>query len=72
MRKGCISLGATQCNACQRPIPYLQRYLSVEEKDGAESPDGDTVHYCINCALEKGYASYKMEKDEKVLTFFLD
>jgi hypothetical protein len=72
MRKGCISLGDARCSICQRSIPYLERYLSIDEKDGAESPDGDAVHYCLNCALEKGYARYKTEKDEKMVTFFID
>jgi hypothetical protein len=30
------------------------------------------VRYCVQCALEKGYAHYKEEKGEKTLTFFAE
>ena len=70
MRRGCISLGEDQCDICQRTIPYPERYLAIDEKDGVEVEKGDTVHYCIQCALEKGYARYKEIQGEMVLTFF--
>jgi len=70
MRRGCISLGEVKCNICQRNIPYPERYLVVDEEDGVESEAGSTVHYCVQCALEKGYAHYKEMKGEMVLTFF--
>ena len=45
--------------------------LSVEETKGKEAEEGGkTVHYCIECAQEKGYAYYKADKDEKILTVF--
>ena len=72
MRRGCISLGEIKCNECQRIIPYPERYLAVEEKDGAEDEEGETAHYCVECSLQKGYAHYKMEKGERVLTFFVE
>ena len=70
MRRGCMSLGEVRCDVCQRTIPYPERYLVVDEKDGVEVEKGETVHYCINCALEKGYAYYKEQKGERILTFF--
>ncbi len=70
MRRGCISLGEVKCDICQRKIPYPERYLTIVEKNGVEVEKGDTVRYCIQCALKKGYARYKEMKGEMVLTFF--
>jgi len=70
MRQGCISLGEIRCDECQRFIPQSERYLAIDEEDGVEVEKGKTVHYCVECALKKGYAHYKEEKDEKRLTFF--
>ena len=70
MRRGCISLGEIQCDSCQQIIPYPERYLGVDEKDGAEDEEGEVKRYCVKCCLEKGYAHYKFEKGEQVLTFF--
>ena len=62
MRRGCISQGETNCDQCHRTIPYPERYLIIEEAEGAES------HLCIDCCREKGYAHSKMEKRKEVLT----
>ena len=70
MRRGCISLGEVQCHVCQRIIPYPERYLAIDEADGVEVGKGETVRYCIECAIKKGYARYKEMKGEMVLTFF--
>ena len=70
MRRGCISLGEVRCDDCNRIIPYPERYLAVGEKDGVEDEEGETTRYCVDCCLKKGYASYKMEKGENILTFF--
>ena len=70
MRRGCISLGEVQCLVCQRIVPYPERYLAIDEEDGVEVEKGDTVRYCIECAIKKGYARYKVMKGETVLTFF--
>ncbi|MFQ6122344.1 MAG: hypothetical protein ACE5LA_04715 [Dehalococcoidales bacterium] len=70
MRRGCISLGEVQCDECHRTIPYPERYLAIEEKDGIEDEEGETSRYCIQCCLNKGYAHYKVEKGERILTFF--
>lgn len=70
MRRGCISLGEVKCDICQRTIPYPGRYLAIDEEKGVEMEKGQTVSYCVDCALKKGYAHYKEEKGEKILTFF--
>ncbi len=71
MRQGCISLGAIQCDECHRIIPHSERYLAIDEEDGVEVEKGKTGHYCVECALQKGYAYYKDgEKHERILTFF--
>ena len=70
MRRGCISLGEIKCDECQNIIAYPERYLAVDEKDGAEDDEGETKRYCVECCLKKDYAHYKEEKGERVLTFF--
>jgi len=65
-------LGEIQCDECHNTIPYPQRYLVVDEKDGIEDEDGETRRYCAECSLKKGYAHYKEEKGERLLTFFED
>ncbi|MBC8476744.1 MAG: hypothetical protein H8D49_00220 [Dehalococcoidia bacterium] len=70
MRQGCISLGKVQCDGCKNTIPYAERYLLVDEEDGVEVEGGKKACYCVNCSLGKGYARYREEKNERVLTFF--
>ncbi|MFH1647077.1 MAG: hypothetical protein ABID71_05295 [Chloroflexota bacterium] len=70
MRRGCISLGEISCDKCHNVIPYPDRYLAIDEKDGLEDDEGEMKRYCVECALKKGYAHYKEEKGERVLTFF--
>jgi hypothetical protein len=70
MRRGCISLGEIKCDGCHNVIPYPDRYLAVDEKDGVEDNEGETRRYCLDCCLKKGYAQYKEEKGERILTFF--
>ncbi|MBA7648663.1 hypothetical protein ES703_56451 [subsurface metagenome] len=70
MRRGCISLGEVQCDECHRTIPHSERYSAIEEEDGVEADTGKTACYCVECSLKKGYAYYKEEKDERVLTIF--
>ncbi len=72
MRRGCISLGEAQCDGCKHTIPYPERYLAIDEKDGKEDEEGDTRRYCVPCCLKKGYAHYKLEKGEQILTFFAE
>ena len=70
MRQGCISLGKAQCDNCGVIIPYAERYLIINEEDGEETESGKKYSYCVKCCLEKGYAEYRDEKNEQVLTFF--
>lgn len=70
MRRGCVSLGEIKCDECRNVIPYPDRYLVVGEKDGVEADDGEPKRYCVECCLKKGYAKYKEEKGERLLTFF--
>ena len=70
MRRGCISLGNVQCDDCHRPIPYLDHYLVIDEQDGIEAETGEMLRYCVDCCLKKDYASYRMEKGERIFTFF--
>ncbi len=70
MRQGCISLGKVKCDSCKNTIPYSERYLLVDEEDGVEVESGKKGCYCVDCSLEKGYARYREEKNERVLTFF--
>ena len=72
MRRGCISSGEVQCDECHRTIPYPERYLAVQEKDGIEDETGETRHYCVECSLKKGYAHHKVDRGEQILTFFED
>jgi len=64
MRQGCISLGDVTCDGCHHVIPHSGRYLLVE------AADGEKTRLCVECCLEKGYAVYKEDKRERVLTFF--
>ena len=66
MRQGCISLGEVRCDDCHRVIPHSERYLIIEETEGV------ILRLCVACCLKKGYAGYKEEKKEKVLTFFIE
>jgi hypothetical protein len=64
VRRGGISLGDIQCSKCKSPIPYPERYLLIEEKEGK------MACLCTSCCLSKGYARYTEDKGERVLTFF--
>lgn len=64
MRRGCISLGNIRCDECHSIVPYPERYLIVEEAEGV------ILRLCVNCCLNRGYARYRVEKGERVLTFF--
>lgn len=71
MRRGCIASEETQCDNCHRVIAYAERYLAIDEEDGVEAEKGKMARYCVECALEKGYAHHTEEKGEKILTFFV-
>jgi hypothetical protein len=46
----------------------------VDEDDngGEVEIGGKSVRYCVECALQKGYAHYREIKGEKTLTFLRD
>ncbi len=56
-------MGDIRCDNCQRLISYLEHYM-VDEKEGRP------VRYCADCSVEKGFAHYRQEKKERMLTFF--
>jgi len=64
MDRGCIATGEMECGGCQRVIRHEERYLILEEKEG------ERLRFCVDCCLNKGYASYLTDKGEEVLTFF--
>ncbi len=70
MRQGCISIGKVECDSCHNIIPYSGRYLLIDEEDGEESETGTSHTYCVTCSVDKGYAEYREEKGETILTFF--
>jgi hypothetical protein len=65
MRRGCISLGEVRCDDCHHIIPYPERYLIFEEKEGV------VLRLCVDCCLKRGNAVYKQEKGQQVTTFFV-
>jgi len=71
MRRGCISVGQVKCDICARAIPYPERYLVVDEDEKGQEVNsgGKSIRYCIEDALEKGYAHYREVKGDMVLTF---
>jgi hypothetical protein len=63
MRRGCIAIGKAECDGCQRPIRYGERYLLIDgEGDERE-------RLCIDCCLSRGYISYGTEKGKQIITF---
>ncbi len=70
MRRGCISLGQIQCDRCHRVIPQAERYLAIDEEKGVEVEEGTIAHYCLECAMQKGYAHHRAEKEGEILSFF--
>jgi len=70
MRVGCIAVGNLRCDGCGRIIKHPERYLVTDEEQGVEPGQDKASHYCVDCALEKGYARYREEKGQQILTFF--
>ena len=64
MRRGCIAVSEVNCNGCGRIMKHPERYLAIDEEGGT------ILRYCVDCCLEKGYAAYKEEKGERIVTFF--
>jgi len=63
MRRGCIAVCEIQCDGCQCLIEHGERYLLMEEDEG------NSMRLCADCCLAKGYAEYRTEKGERVITF---
>jgi len=63
MRCGCIALSKVQCDGCQNFLEYGERYLLIDSEEGTKQ------RFCVDCCLSRGYASYKIERGEKTITF---
>jgi len=63
MRRGLIAIGEITCDGCGRAIRHPERYLAIDE-------ERKTLRYCVECCFKMGYARYKEEKGEQVVTFF--
>ncbi|HEY88046.1 MAG TPA: hypothetical protein G4O06_08540 [Dehalococcoidia bacterium] len=70
MRLGCIAIGEIRCDGCGQTIKHPEHYLAIYDEEGIESEQGKTLRYCVDCCLSQGYAHYRMEKGEQILTFF--
>ena len=70
MNRGSLSLGEIQCDECHRTITHSERYLAISEEDSVGIEEDKMARYCVECALQKGYAYYKEEKGARILTFF--
>lgn len=63
MRRGCIAIGKAECDGCQRPIKYGERYLLI-------NGEGDEKQrLCLDCCQSRGYVSYGTEKGKQIITF---
>jgi hypothetical protein len=63
MRRGCIAIGKAECDGCQRPIKYGERYLLI-------NGEGDErQRLCLDCCQSRGYVSYGTEKGKQIITF---
>ena len=70
MRLGCIAIGEIRCDECGRMVKHPERYLTIYDEEGAEAEPGKSLRYCVDCCLNRGYAHYRTEKGEQILTFF--
>lgn len=70
MQRGCIASEDLRCHECHHIIPYAARYLAIDAEDSDEAARDKIAQYCVECALQKGYAHYTEEKGERILTFF--
>lgn len=64
MRRGCIAVGEVQCDGCHKFLEYGERYLVIDDEKG------NSKCFCVDCCFERGYASYRVERGEKIITFF--
>jgi hypothetical protein len=63
-------LGEIQCDECHHIVSHAERYFAIDGEDDVEAEKRRTAYYCVECALQKGYAYYKEDKDERILTVF--
>ena len=63
MHRGCIVVGKVQCDGCHRFLEHGERYLVIDDEKG------NSRRFCVDCCFERGYASYRMERGEKIITF---
>ena len=63
MRRGCIAIGKVECDGCNRPIKYGERYLLTDGKGNEEQ------RLCIDCCISNSYISYGTEKGKQIITF---
>lgn len=68
MRRGCVAVGETKCDICDRSIEHGERYLLIDDDEN----EGESHRFCVDCCLNKGYATYIIDKGEEVLTFFVE
>ena len=64
MRRGCIAIGKVQCDGCHRFLEYGERYLTIDDEEGKKQ------RLCVDCCLSRGYAFYRTERGEQIITFF--
>lgn len=63
MRRGCIALGKSECDGCQRLLRYGEHYLVIDaEGEGKQ-------RFCIDCCLSHGYITHRMLKGKQIDTF---
>ena len=64
MHRGCIAVGRVQCDGCHRSLEYGERYLIIGDEEEKRQ------HFCVDCCLSRGYAFYRTEGGEQIITFF--
>ena len=69
MRRGCIAVQDVRCDECSRIVKHPERYLLMDEEGGKPKEEPRLLRYCVDCSLKLGYAAYRLEKGEKILTF---
>ena len=68
MRRGCVSLGEIKCDLCGKVIPAAHRYLA--ETGETETGKSRVIRHCMDCCIKAGWAEYRSEKGEQILTIF--
>ena len=66
MHRGSIAVSEIKCDICGKNIEHGERYLIITDDD----KEDEKQRLCVECSLNKGFAGYIEEKNEKILTFF--